>query len=123
VSSWTPEAARAVTAPTEVRVLIRRPDGTLRRPRAIWIVRDGTDVFVRSMNGRTAAWFRGATATRSGQIVSGGTAYDVSFTEAAEADLPRADAAYRAKYGRYGSIVDHMEEPGPRSATLQVHPA
>ena len=38
-------------------------------------------------------------------------------------DLTAVDAAYRAKYGRYASIVDHLEEDGPRAATLRVHPA
>jgi hypothetical protein len=48
----------------------------------------------------------------------------VRFTEVRdEDDLAAADRAYRAKYGRYASIVDHLEEDGPRSATLEVHPA
>lgn len=38
-------------------------------------------------------------------------------------DLDLVDAAYRAKYGRYASIVGHLEEPRPRAATLEVHPA
>ncbi|HEX8971886.1 hypothetical protein [Oryzihumus sp.] len=37
--------------------------------------------------------------------------------------LPAVDAAYRSTYGHYPSIVDHLVEDGPRSATLQVHPA
>jgi hypothetical protein len=123
MSTWTPETARAVTAPQEVQVATRRADGSLRRPRIIWIVRDGDRVFVRSTNGRTADWFRAATATGAGQIVVRGTAHDVTFTEAADDDLARVDAAYRAKYGQYGSIVDHLEGPGPRAATLEVHPA
>jgi hypothetical protein len=80
-------------------------------------------VFVRSTNGRTASWFRGAIATGAGQIVSGGSATDVAFAEAAAGDLPAVDAAYRQKYGQYASIVDHLVEDGPREATLQVRPA
>jgi hypothetical protein len=49
--------------------------------------------------------------------------YDVVFTEADHDDLATVDAAYRAKYGQYPSIVDHLEEDGPRAATLHVHPA
>jgi len=123
VTTWTPEAARAVTAPQEVQVVTRRADGSLRRPRTIWIVGHGDRVFIRSTNGRTADWFRGAIGTGSGQILARGTAYDVTFTEADDEDLPRVDAAYRAKYSHYGSIVDHLEGPGPRAATLEVHPA
>ena len=122
MSTWTPQAARAVTAPQEVQVVIRRPDGTLRPPRIIWIVGDGDRVFIRSTNGRTADWFRGAIATGTGQVLARGTTYDVVFTEAESSDLARVDAAYRRKYGAYGSIVDHLVEDGPRAATLEVHP-
>jgi len=60
----------------------------------------------------------------NGQIRSGGTAYDVRFTDVRdEDDLAAADRAYRAKYGHHASIVDHLEQDGPRSATLEVHPA
>lgn len=122
--TWTTEAARAVTAPQEVQVAIRRADGSLRPPRVIWIVRDGDRVFIRSTNGRGADWFRAALATGAGQIHARGTAYDVLLTEVREeADLAAADAGYRAKYGQYPSIVDHLEEEGPREATLEVHPA
>ena len=124
LSTWTSDTARAMTAPEEVQVATRRPDGTLRRPRTIWIVRDGERVFIRSTNGRGADWFRAATATGGGQIQARGTAYDVRFTEVHdEADLAAADAGYRAKYGHYASIVDHLAEAGQRAATLEVHPA
>ena len=124
METWTSDTARAVAAPEEVHVAVRRTDGTLTRPRIIWIVRDGARVFVRSTNGRGADWFRSATASGAGQIIARGTAYDVLFTEVHdEADLAAADAGYRAKYGHYPSIVDHLEEDGPRAATLEVHPA
>jgi hypothetical protein len=124
MNTWTSAAARAVTAPQEVQVATRRADGSLSRSRIIWIVRDGDRVFVRSTNGRRADWFRAAIASGAGQIHAHGTAYDVLFTEVPdEADLAAADAGYRAKYGRYPSIVDHLGEDEPRAATLEVHPA
>jgi hypothetical protein len=86
-------------------------------------VGDGDRLFVRSINGRTAAWFRSAIATGTGQIMSGGRTSDVTFAEAAAADLPAIDRAYRQKYGRYRSIVGHLVEDGPREATLHVCPA
>src|SRR3954447_4696735 len=111
---WTPEQVGEIASPQEVQVITRRRDGSLRAPTTIWIVGDGDRLFVRSTNGRTAAWFRSAIATGSGQIVSGGRAADVTFAEASEADLPVVDAAYRRKYGHYASIVDHLLEEGPR---------
>ena len=123
MTGWTTEQVAMIAAPQEAQVITRRRDGSLRRPTIIWIVGDGDRVFVRSTNGRTASWFRGAIATGSGQIVSGARASDVTFAEAAAADLPAVDMAYRRKYGRYPSIVDHLVGDGPRAATLQVHPA
>jgi hypothetical protein len=123
MADWTPEQVALIAAPQEVQVITRRRDGSLSRPTTIWIVGDGDRLFVRSTNGRTASWFRGAIATGAGQIVSGGRASDVTFAEAAEADLAAVDAAYRHKYGRYARIVEHLVEDGPREATLQVRPA
>jgi hypothetical protein len=123
MTPWSPADARAIAAPEEIQLTTRRQDGTLRKPRTIWIVRDGDRVFVRSTNGRTADWFRAAITTGTGQVIAGGTTYDVAFRETEDGDLARVDAAYRAKYGRYASIVDHLEQAGPRAATLDVHPA
>jgi len=124
MSTWSPQDVDTITSPQEVQVVTRRGDGTLRRPRTIWIVGDGDRVFIRSPNGRGADWFRDALASGAGRIRSRGMAYDVRFTEVGdEADLAAAHAGYRAKYGHYASIVDHLEEAGPRSATLEVHPA
>jgi hypothetical protein len=124
MSDWTAGQAAAITAPQEVRVVTRRPDGTLRRPTTIWIVRDGERVFIRSTNGRGADWFRAAVATGTGQVIAGGQTFDVAFDEVTDArDLAVVDRGYRDKYGQYASIVDHLEEDGPRSATLLVEPA
>jgi hypothetical protein len=123
MNSWTSHDAQAITSPQEVQVITRRSDGTPRAATTIWIVGDGDRVFIRSTNGRSAAWFRAALASGAGQILAEGTAYDVAFTEADDDDLAGVDAAYRAKYGRYAAIVDHLEEEGPRTATLQVHPS
>lgn len=118
-----PGTAAALTAPEEVEVVTRRRDGTLRRPRIIWDVAVGDRVFIRSTNGPEADWYRWALATGRGQLVARGTVYDVRFVRAAPADLAAVDAAYRATYGRYAAIVDHLLEDGPRGATLDVLPA
>lgn len=121
---WSSDALRALSSTEEVRLATRRRDGTLRNPRIIWVVTSGRRVFIRSTNGRAAAWFTAATATGAGRLQARGAAYDVTFTEVDdEGDLALADAGYRAKYGHYASIVDHLEEDGPRAATLEVHPA
>lgn len=123
MSDWTTDEVARITRPQEVQVITQRADGSQRPPTTIWIVGDGDRLFVRSTNGRAATWFRSAIATGSGRILSGGSATDVTFTEASAADLPTVDTAYRTKYGHYAGIVDHLLEDGPRAATLQVHPA
>lgn len=123
MSTWDPGTAAALTAPEEVEVVTRRRDGTLRRPRIIWDVAVGERVFIRSTNGPEADWYRWALATGRGQLVARGTAYDVSFVPAETADLPAVDDAYRATYGRYAGIVDHLLQDEPRGATLEVLPA
>src|SRR4051812_40339846 len=123
MNTWNAQQARDLASPDEVQVATRRTNGSLRRPTTIWVVGDAAQVFIRSTNGRDAAWFRGAITTGTGQLTAGGTPHDVRFTEVTGADLARVDAAYRTKYGRYASIVDHLQQPGPRAATLQVHPA
>ena len=123
MAAWTAEQVAQIASAEQVQVLVRRRDGSLSRSMTIWIAGEADRLFVRSTNGRTSTWFRGAIATGFGQIVSGGTASDMSFAEASEADLPAVDTAYRQKYGHYASIVDHLIEHGPREATLQVRPA
>lgn len=121
---WTSGTLHDLGTAEEVRLSIRRKDGTLRRPRIIWVVTHGERVFIRSTNGVTADWFRAATRMGAGQLTARSTAHDVTFIHVDdETDLALADAGYRAKYGRYPSIVAHLEQTGPRAATLELHPA
>lgn len=121
---WTSQALHAFATAPEVHVATRHANGTLRSPRIIWVVTSGERVFIRSTNGPGAAWYRAAIATGAGQLTAEGMRHCVTFTPIVdEADLAAADAGYRAKYGPYASIVDHLEEPGPRGATLEVHHA
>ena len=54
MTTWDAPAHAAVTGPEEVRIVTRRRDGSLRRPRIIWIVPVDDRVFIRSANGRGA---------------------------------------------------------------------
>ena len=42
------------------------------KPVTIWVVRLGDDLYVRSVNGRTSAWFRGTQVRHEGHIQAGG---------------------------------------------------
>lgn len=124
MSRWTTQDARNLTAPEEVRVATRRRDGSLRSPRIIWVVRSGDRIFIRSTNGRSADWFRGAIATGSGQLlVPGPPTTSRSPRSSTTAPSSSSTPPTGAKYGRYASIVDHLQGEEPRAATLEVHPS
>lgn len=94
----------------------------MRNPVTIWVVRLGNDLYVRSVNGRDAAWFRGARSRHEGRIRAGGVEKDVRFVEADDLN-DEIDAAYRTKYRRYAqNIVESVLSPQARAATLKLVP-
>jgi hypothetical protein len=121
MSAWTSDELLGVDAADEVEIAATRPDGTQRRPVPVWIVRHGDDLYLRSVNGRGAAWFRGALERHEGHIRGGGIDRDVQLVETDDL-RDEIDSAYRSKYGRYASIVDHILRPEARAATLKLLP-
>ena len=123
MTAWTPDELNTIAGTDELEIASLRRDGSLRQPVTIWVVRHGDDLYVRSVNGRTAAWFRGTQGRHAGHIEAGGVAKDVTFVDADHALDDPLDAAYRAKYRRYAaSIVDSIVTPQARAATLKVVP-
>jgi hypothetical protein len=97
-----------------------RPDGSLRKPVTMWMVRVGDDIYVRSVNGRGSSWFRGARTKHEARIKAGGVSKDVTLVETDEL-FNEVDAAYEAKYGRrYPSIVPSINSPEARAAQLKL---
>ena len=121
MASWTSDELTRIGAAEELRIAPLRRDGTLARPRIVWVVRHGDDLYVRSVQGRTAAWFRGTQVRHAGRIWSDGAEKDVTFVDA-DPDINDAlDAAYRAKYRRYAaSIVGTIVSPQARAATIEL---
>ena len=119
---WTQNELDAIDAAQELTLASARGDGTLRRPVTMWVVRIGEDVYVRSVNGRGSAWFRGAQVRHEARIRASGIEKDVSLVETDEAG-EQIDAAYQAKYGpRYPTIVPSIVAPHARAATLKLTP-
>lgn len=122
--TWTRDELNKIGADEELRIAPLRRDGTLRKPVTIWVVRLGDDLYVRSVNGRAAAWFRGTQARNEGHIRAGGVDKDVTFVEEINANLnDQIDAAYRTKYRRYSTgIIGSIVTPDARSATIKLVP-
>ena len=123
MTAWTSDELTRIGAADELQLASRRRDGTLRTPVTIWVVRLGDDLYVRSVNGRGAAWFRGTQVRHEGRIRAGGVEMDVTFADADRALADQLDAAYRTKYRRYAArIVDSVVSPQARAATLKLVP-
>lgn len=120
MSNWTEDELSAIGDAGELRIAGRRADDTLRTLVIIWHVRVGDDIYVRSVNGPDAAWYRGTQVRGEGHIESGGISKDVVFTrdDTRDADI---DRAYRSKYGN-GSPVRAITSPTATSTTMRVEP-
>lgn len=124
MTTWTSDELTKIGNAEELEIASLRQDGTLRKSRTIWVVRNGNDLYVRSVNGRTSDWFQGVAERHEGHIEAGGVHKDVSFEETDAKDIQdRLDAAYRSKYRRYAkSIVDSIVSSTARSATIKLMP-
>jgi hypothetical protein len=122
MSTWMSDELDRIGAAEELKIAPVRRDGTLRRPVTIWVVRHGDDLYVRSVNGRTSSWFRGAQVRHEAHIEAGGVDKDVLLIETGDMN-DEIDAAYRAKYHRYAErIVGTVVSPQARAATLKLVP-
>jgi len=120
---WMEEELNRIGAAEELDIESLRRDGTLRKPVIIWVVRVGDDLYVRSVYGRTSAWFRGTQVRHEGRIRAGGVEKDVSFVDESNPDLnDKIDAAYLTKYRRYPQYVAPMVTPIVRAATIKLVP-
>ncbi len=124
MTTWTNDELNRIGKAEELQLASRRGDGTLRNSVTIWVVRLGDDLYVRSVNGRTSAWFRGAQVRHEGHIQAGGVDKDVTFVEVDAGDInDQIDATYRSKYRHYAAnIVNSVLTPKSRAATIKLVP-
>ena len=123
MSEWMPEELDAVGGADELQVSSVRPDGSLRSYVTIWTVRSGDDLYVRTAYGPGARWYTHAKESGIGRIRAGGIERDVTFAEADPGVATDIDAAYEAKYGRYGrGVVKTVVGEQVHALTIRLEP-
>jgi len=125
MTTWTASQLDAVAGADEIQVAPDRADGTPGPLVIIWAVRHGDDVYARSARGPQGAWYRRALASGRGRIQVDGVDYAARFVDAADdADHAALDAAYHAKYDRYGPrVVGPVVGDAARAVTVRIEPA
>jgi hypothetical protein len=124
MTTWTTDELTRIGGATELKIASRRTDGSLRPYVTIWVVRAGDDLYVRSAYGPGNPWFVRARRSGSGRIRAGGVERDVTFAEPAADAHAAIDAAYHAKYDRYGAnIVGTVVGPQVVATTIRLVPA
>ena len=123
MGSWPADELERIGAAEELQLASRRPDGSLRPYVTMWVVRADGDLYVRSAYGSDNPWYRRATASGAGRIRAGGIEQDVAFGQASPEVQNDIDAAYHAKYDRYGPrIVGSVTGPDAHRVTVRLVP-
>jgi hypothetical protein len=121
--AWTRDELTKIGNTEEVQIASLRRDGTLRKPVTVWVVPYEDSLYVRSVGGPSAAWYRGTQEIHEGHIRADGVEKDVTFLNADHDIDDEVDAAYRTKYRRYaGRILNSVLTPQARSTTLKLVP-
>lgn len=119
--TWTPEELDRVGQAQELQLATRQRQGGLSRYVTMWVVRVGGNLYVRSAGGPNRPWYRRARVMGAGRVRAGGVEDDVTFGDADPAVQGDIDAAYHAKYDRYGpSIVGHVTGPDAHAVTIRL---
>jgi hypothetical protein len=123
MAAWTNDDLDRIASSEELGLASRRADGTLSTFVTMWVVRVGDDLYVRSAGGPDRPWYRSALARGAGTIGAGDIERDVTFEDidAGAATHERIDAAYHAKYDRYGpSIVGSVVGADAHRVTIRL---
>ena len=123
MTTWTKDELNKIGTAEELRIATLRRDNTLRKQVIIWVIRLDDNIYVRCVNGREGAWFRGVLTQHKGYIKAGGVEKYVTFVEVSDPDInDQIDEAYLTKYSRYPQYVAPMVTPEVRAATIKLVP-
>lgn len=121
MATWTSEELDRIGKAEELQLATRRRDGGLSRYVTMWVVRAGDSLYVRSAYGPGNPWYRRARAAGKGRVRAGGVERDVTFETGEPAVHGDIDAAYHAKYDRYGpQIVGSVTGPQAHAVTVRL---
>ena len=124
MAGWTGEDLARIGSREELDLASRRADGSLSGFVTMWVVRVGDDLYVRSAHGPDNPWYRRALVRGAGTIRAGGIERDVTFSGAAAGNHDAIDAAYHAKYDRYGpKIVGSVVGADAHQVTIRFLPS
>ncbi len=119
--TWSADDLERIGDAEELQLASRRTGGTLRRYVTMWVVRVDHELYVRSAHGSDNPWYRRAVASGAGRIRAGGAEREVEFAEASPTAQDAIDAAYHAKYDRYGTgIVGHVTGADAHAVTVRL---
>ena len=120
---FAPDELALLDESEEIEIETARPDGPAHRT-IIWVVADGEDVFIRSVNGAGARWYREAVARPSITVHVGGRTIPARVEPAADDDsIRRTSDQLARKYARQRASMRAMLEPHTLETTLRVVPA
>ena len=126
MSTWSQDDLDRLGGAGEVEVSSVRRDGSLSRPRTVWIVRVGDQLYLRSVNGPDAAWYRLTRTLHQGRIQARGVARDVTWMDVNATEqpdvAPAVDAQYARKYQGSTAAIAHINSPLARTTTMRAEP-
>ena len=112
----------ALAAAREIRVETQSAAGTAHRT-IIWVAEKDGEIYLRSVNGAGARWFREATSGRPVALHVAGRRVPVMLVPADDpASIEAASAGLTAKYKRSYSLQSMLEDH-TLETTLRVEPA
>lgn len=124
IGAWSADELERIDGSDEIELASLKEDGTLGKPVVVWVARVGDALYVRSYRGRESVWYGRARSRGRGRLQAAGVARDILFLDPEEGVVHEIDAAFRAKYRRYGrSYVDAMASRPAQEATLKLMPA
>jgi len=109
-------------ATEEIEIETAAPGGPVHRT-IIWVVVDGEDAFIRSVNGANARWYREVVANPAVTVHAAGRALEARASIADDADsVDHVNDGLKRKYTGITGLRE-MLEPDIYGTTLRLEPA